>query len=209
MSEDLDDKTQVLRRPPVAIVVKAVPALLNCVDTSVLKDGAGAQISLGDGEVSVGRDAENKVSLHAQGVSRYHARVYFENGSWTVEDLGSTNGTRINNSKLEGKQPLNDGDTVAFGRACYKFHVIEERNDAGVETSIDIDLGASDKTMVMRPSQVPASSAKPKAPPARAVSAAHALATNKGGSGNAVSWILVVAAFAGLIFGAAKLLGFV
>ncbi|MFT5173160.1 MAG: putative component of type VI protein secretion system [Gammaproteobacteria bacterium] len=208
MSEDLDDKTQVLRRPPVAIVIKAVPALLNCVDTSVLKDGAGAQISLGDGEVSVGRDAENKVSLHAQGVSRYHARVYFEKGSWAVEDLGSTNGTRINNSKLEGKQSLNDGDTVAFGRACYKFQLIEERGDAGADTSIDIDLGANEQTMVMRPSQSPASSAKPKAPPARAASAANAVTAKKGDSGNAVLWLIVVAALAGLVFGAAKLLGF-
>jgi pSer/pThr/pTyr-binding forkhead associated (FHA) protein len=102
MSEDLDDKTKFLRRAPVAVTEKAVPALLNCVDTSVLKDSAGAQILLGDADkdMSVGRDAENKVSLHAQGVSRYHTRLLFEHGSWAVQDLSSTNGARIKNSKL-------------------------------------------------------------------------------------------------------------
>ncbi|MFT5448369.1 MAG: hypothetical protein ACI9DC_003553 [Gammaproteobacteria bacterium] len=210
MSEDIDDKTQILSRPPAAI--KAPPALLNCVDISVLKDGVGARISLGgeDGEdvITVGRDEENQVSLHAQGVSRNHARIFQLSGQWMVEDLGSTNGTRINNSKLEGKQSLSDGDTVAFGRACYKFQL----NTAGTATGIDIDLGASDKTMIMRPVQrtaPAATAAKPEsafAPAARSTARAKAPTPKSGGGSNAILWIIVVVAFLVLVVGGAKLL---
>jgi len=184
------------------------------VDTAVLKDGIGGQISLDDAEVSVGRDAENLVSLHAQGVSRYHARVFCENGTWTVEDLGSTNGTRINNSKLEKKQSLKNGDTVAFGRACYKFQLVEVE-DAGAAAGMDIDLGAGDKTMMMRPGTRPAhlSAAADTAKAPAPASAARTAATTKpaaaksSGSSNAVLWIIVILAFAALVIGGAKLLG--
>lgn len=227
MFEDSHLKTQILSRPPAAI--KAPPGLLNCVDTSVLKDGVGARISLGgeDGEevITVGRGEENQVSLHAQGVSRNHARVFQKNGQWMVEDLGSTNGTRINNSKIAEKQSLSDGDTVAFGRACYKFQL----NAAGATTGINIDLGASEKTMIMRPAQRTASAstaAKPESAPAPAAPAtppAHSTASaqdsapkspapkspapKSDGSSNAILWTVVGAAFLVLVVGGAKLLG--
>jgi predicted component of type VI protein secretion system len=162
MSEDLGEKTHILRPKPAPVATKAPPAQLHCVDTSVLKNGVGALIKLGDGEVAVGRGDENQACLHAQGVSRNHARVFFENGAWTVEDLGSTNGTRVNNSKLDKKQVLTDGDTVAFGRACYKFQILKD-SDKGAQPAVDIDLGAGEKTVIMRPSGAAASAAAPAA----------------------------------------------
>jgi pSer/pThr/pTyr-binding forkhead associated (FHA) protein len=54
----------------------------------------------------------------ANGVSRLHARVTHENGTLYVEDLDSTNGTRINGFQLTTKQRyrLRDGDELEFGR---------------------------------------------------------------------------------------------
>jgi predicted component of type VI protein secretion system len=208
MSEDNHPKTQILSRPPAS--VKAQPALLKCVDTSILRDGVGARILLGgaDGKnvITVGRDEQNQLSLHAQGVSLNHARVFQRNGHWMIEDLGSTNGTRVNNSQIAGKQSLNDGDTVAFGRACYKFQFIT----AGATTGVDIDLGAGEKTMIMRSAQRPAAAAnaaKPEsAPAARSTARTRAPAPKSGGGSNAILWIIVVVAFLGLVAGGAKLL---
>lgn len=216
MSEDIDDKTQVLPRAPAPVAAKTPSALLNCVDTSVLKDGIGAQIQLNEGEVSVGRDSENQVSLNAQGVSRYHARVFCQYGSWIVEDLGSTNGTRINNSKIDKKQILAHGDTVAFGRACYKFQLIDESNK-GAQRGIDLDLGNTDKTMVMRPDERPVAATANAAPQAQVAArntatskpvAAKPVAAKRNDGSTAVLWLIVVVALVALVGGGAKLLGF-
>lgn len=52
-----------------------------------------------------------------KGVSRRHAIIYFENDSWRIEDLGSTNGTRINDFKVTPKVSyrVEHGDVLQFG----------------------------------------------------------------------------------------------
>ena len=212
MSEQHGDQAEVMSGSPVAS--KTPPALLQCVDRSVLKDDMCAQIMLDEGEVSVGRDAKNQASLHAQGVSRFHARVFFENGAWAVEDLGSANGTRVNNSKLEEIQSLKHGDTVAFGRACYKFQLHDDSE--GAAAAIDIDLGAAEQIMATdRAAQLPGAAAvnanpdaQANAPRIRATPAARSAETKTAGSSNLVLWLIVTAVFAALVIGGANLLGF-
>ncbi len=174
-----DSKTHVIS-PPAATGGRGQKATLRCVDVSVLKDSGGTQITLDGADVTVGRSSDNKASVNADGVSRHHARLYLRNGLWHVEDLGSTNGTRVNNSKVE-RCALSDGDTVAFGRACYKFRLASAAARRGETTSHEIDLGSADKTVAMRPGQLPeqlpdrpsaapepAGAAAPRAPPATA-----------------------------------------
>ena len=208
MSTADNDKTQIRVPPPAAAM--APPAQLHCVDTSALKDGIGAQIMLDDREVSIGRDAKNQVSLHAQGVSRYHARVFAQNGDWWVEDVGSTNGTRVNNSKLEETQTLKHGDTIAFGRACYKFLLLSEPHEVVTVVTVerDIDLGAADKATMADSGQPSPAISDPgaPAPAARTTTTANPAAAKSGG-GNIVLWIIVIAAFAAMLAGGAKLLG--
>jgi predicted component of type VI protein secretion system len=135
--------------------------VLRCVDISVLKDPTGIEIKLNSGDVTIGRGAENVVPLNAHGISRNHAKLYFKDGAWQVEDLGSTNGTRVNNSQIE-RCALADGDTVAFGRVCYKFHVVDPK--AGASSVVDLDLGAAHQTIIMRPAERAPEAAAP--PPA-------------------------------------------
>jgi hypothetical protein len=54
-----------------------------------------------------------------KGVSRNHAAFAYDNGMVHIEDLGSTNGTRINGFQLVPNQPyrLRDGDELEFGSA--------------------------------------------------------------------------------------------
>ena len=74
---------------------------------------------------------------------------------WQVEDLGSTNGTRVNNSRIEGTRALHDGDTVAFGRVCYKY-TVQQRDDSETTGAKNIDLGGGDRTVITRPGAVKA-----------------------------------------------------
>lgn len=75
------------------------------------------------GRVSQGQSILPDVDLtpyeaYSQGVSRLHATIRIEEGKITIEDLGSSNGTRINNKKIDPHQhfPIAHGDVIALGR---------------------------------------------------------------------------------------------
>lgn len=107
-------------------------------NTSVLDLGWRIQFKIGDQrktlpvkqKIMVGREAEsgsNEDTLYFDltpfgayhfGVSRNHAVMSLDNGYLYLEDLGSTNGTRINGFQLTAKQKyrLRDGDEIEFAR---------------------------------------------------------------------------------------------
>jgi predicted component of type VI protein secretion system len=66
-------------------------------------------------EVYIGRDAVNIVAINDAEVSRRHARMELRGSAYVIQDLGSTNGTFINGTRISGLQVLNPGDTVSFG----------------------------------------------------------------------------------------------
>ena len=57
------------------------------------------------------------------GVSRLHARIFFESGQYQLEDENSTNFTFLNRQRLAAKTPtpLHDNDEVRFGRVMLRF----------------------------------------------------------------------------------------
>ncbi|MCA9675808.1 MAG: GGDEF domain-containing protein [Kofleriaceae bacterium] len=81
----------------------------------------GKRFELKGAEMVVGRLEELPISCEAEGVSRRHAKLLtLADGSWAVEDLGSTNGTWVNDERITTKV-LRDGDQVRFGSAIAKF----------------------------------------------------------------------------------------
>jgi pilus assembly protein CpaF len=72
-------------------------------------------------ELSIGRVAENDLVLANTTVSSHHARIYRSNGSWTVADQRSTNGTFLNGQLLAAPASLSDGDEIAIGD--FRIHV--------------------------------------------------------------------------------------
>ena len=95
----------------------------------------GTEFRLINDETTIGRwDADNGVfpdidlDAHDEDakVSRRHARIRRNNGSYFIEDLGSTNGTYVNRGRrlLPGNaQLLNDGDEVIVGKTFLRFRV--------------------------------------------------------------------------------------
>lgn len=53
-------------------------------------------------------------------VSRRHAELTFTGSDWTIEDLNSTNGTKVNNRRVT-RCPLRDGDQLTFGLSTFEF----------------------------------------------------------------------------------------
>lgn len=65
--------------------------------------------------VTLGRDITNDIVINDPEVSRHHMRLTRGGGGFTIEDLGSTNGTFINGQRLTGARPLRPGDMVGLG----------------------------------------------------------------------------------------------
>ncbi len=80
----------------------------------------GRRFRLSKDEHFVGRLDELDVSLQEDAVSRRHARLYRDSRGWSVEDLGSTNGSWVNDQRVERRE-LHDGDMLRFGSAILKY----------------------------------------------------------------------------------------
>lgn len=85
---------------------------------------AGLTFVLGDGNTTVGRHPESDIFLNDVTVSRHHCRFVLNGDSLSVEDSGSTNGTYVNESRVDASE-LSPGDEVLVGR----FHFVVARGD--------------------------------------------------------------------------------
>jgi hypothetical protein len=88
---------------------------------------AGKQIPL-SGPLDVGREGVQISLPNDTQVSRRHARVSPQNGGAVVEDLGSTNGTFVNDQEIHSPRPLSPGDRLRIG-----LTVLELRSPAQVQ----------------------------------------------------------------------------
>jgi adenylate cyclase len=71
---------------------------------------------------TIGRLPQCDLYLPSGGVSRYHARlVKTPLGVWTIEDLGSKNGTQLNERLISSPQELQNGDLVWLGDMCLRI----------------------------------------------------------------------------------------
>jgi hypothetical protein len=80
------------------------------------------RIPLDDGEHVIGRDPTASIHLDRSEISRRHARIVIRGGTVTIEDLGSKNGTVVNDALVDGCAPLKDGDHIRLGAAVIVFH---------------------------------------------------------------------------------------
>jgi hypothetical protein len=91
---------------------------------------SGTEIQL-DGEFVVGRGETGSGNLAEDTeISRRHARFRRENGSFVVEDLGSTNGTYVNGSRVTGPTTLASGDQIQLGKTLVTFDGGAEQTQA-------------------------------------------------------------------------------
>src|SRR5215467_8036563 len=75
--------------------------------------------------VTLGREEGNLLRLNDERVSRFHAKVQFDNGETILTDLESTNGTRVNGTVVQIRR-LRPGDRVGVGRSLLLFGSHEE-----------------------------------------------------------------------------------
>ncbi|ADO70103.1 GGDEF domain-containing protein [Stigmatella aurantiaca] len=81
----------------------------------------GKKYVIEDVEYTIGRDEGNHIVVDLDNVSRRHARILVRQGRMFVEDLGSTNGTYLNDQEVRQAQPLRSGDLIKVGGSIFKF----------------------------------------------------------------------------------------
>ncbi len=80
----------------------------------------GRRFPLTEIEHIAGRLPDLDISLDEEAISRRHARLFREGSDWSIEDLGSTNGSYVNDERVQ-RRLLRDGDMIRLGTAILKF----------------------------------------------------------------------------------------
>lgn len=89
----------------------------------------GEKIVVEESNAVIGRDPDAEVCIDDAGVSWEHARIEDQGGSWSLIDMGSTNGTVVNGQKVE-ERPLQHGDKLVFGTTMVRFEVQDAADQA-------------------------------------------------------------------------------
>lgn len=82
---------------------------------------AGQRWQLPTVDVKIGRETTNLISIDDERASREHAKIRYVDGAYTVVDLGSSNGTLVNDQPVMTPTRLNDGDTIKIGNTALAF----------------------------------------------------------------------------------------
>jgi pSer/pThr/pTyr-binding forkhead associated (FHA) protein len=115
------------------------------------------------GAVVIGRESNCHLILDDKQVSRIHARIIRDSDGVTIEDLGSTNGTKVNYTRIVSKRLLRPGDIIVIGDHSFRLFCPDDqvegtmihRRNAGLEDSYFIEEETSDKTSLRQAMPLP------------------------------------------------------
>ena len=116
-------------------------------ETKVLEE-----FELGQGDMKIGRRPNSDITIDNMAVSGEHANIFTIGDDSFVQDLGSTNGTYVNNKKIT-KHHLKHGDTITLGK-----HTLSYVNENQAQPADDFA-----KTVIISPPGAGAAGANKKA----------------------------------------------
>jgi DNA-binding response OmpR family regulator len=108
--------------------------------TPFLTDLNGQEHRLEAESLVIGRAIESDVVIASSRVSREHARLSRRGRRWFLEDLGSTNGTFLNDERVLATVELRDGDVLSFGGVGFTFHDPDVTSRETPFPRLEIDL---------------------------------------------------------------------
>lgn len=96
----------------------------------ILQGGQAVVYELKKTVVIIGRLPESDLQLDSNMVSRRHAQVVRQGEEYTIEDIGSGNGTLVNGKKIEGVVPLKHGDRLKLGPILLRYESTNNEDSA-------------------------------------------------------------------------------
>ncbi|HET9172503.1 MAG TPA: FHA domain-containing protein [Actinospica sp.] len=110
--------TQPSERPGARPRRGGAPSRLEVVSGSL----AGTSVPLTGVQITLGRAHDSTIVLDDDFASSRHARIYQDSsGQWLVEDMGSTNGTYLDRSKINGPTPVPLGVPIRIGKTALEL----------------------------------------------------------------------------------------
>ncbi len=111
--------------------------------------GTERTIALVETDITIGRATTNDIVLSDARASRSHARLVFENAHWSLVDLGSANGTRLNDQPVLERTPVQPGDVITLGDSALRFEVgmTSSPAPAVIDTVADLEVTLADATI--------------------------------------------------------------
>jgi hypothetical protein len=88
-----------------------------------IENGISQVVRFTSPRVTIGRDPAAEYYLEEKTISARHARLYFENSQWWAEDLGSTNGTFLNQERVIEPMALAGGDQLRCGQVIFTIAI--------------------------------------------------------------------------------------
>jgi pSer/pThr/pTyr-binding forkhead associated (FHA) protein len=114
--------------------------------------GARREFVLAEGATaSIGRSAENDIAIPERHVSRQHAVISFRDGIFMIADLGSANGTFVNDKKLADPFPLAHGDIIRLYVPILNFSAIvteAEHEQAKITGTLIVPAGSGGRPVL-------------------------------------------------------------
>jgi len=95
-----------------SLVSQKIPSLSITRETDAVEN----RLTFNQSELHIGRDPGCELQLDEDTVSNQHARLWYRNKQWWIEDLLSTNGTFLNDERLETPTILISGDEIRVGK---------------------------------------------------------------------------------------------
>jgi pSer/pThr/pTyr-binding forkhead associated (FHA) protein len=116
-------RTQVAPPPKPTKPAKAAKGKRGMPSVLVVTQGAlsGTSVRLGEAPVTMGRSQESTIVLDDDYVSSRHARIFPRDGQWYVEDMGSTNGTYLDRTKVTSATPVKIGVPIRVGKTTVEL----------------------------------------------------------------------------------------
>lgn len=99
------------------------PALTGEVLPAAFVDIGGRMVAIPPAGALIGRSTDADIVIAANEVSRHHAQIAPDRDGWTLTDLGSTNGVRLNGHPVGVPTRLQDGDVIELGSVELVFEV--------------------------------------------------------------------------------------
>jgi pSer/pThr/pTyr-binding forkhead associated (FHA) protein len=90
---------------------------------------AGRRYKLGEGEYVIGRRSDCQIFVPDMRVSRQHARLWRDGEAWTIEDLGSNNGTFVNGVRLEAATQIRHHDEIMIANNKIRVEIQDHPSD--------------------------------------------------------------------------------
>jgi len=115
--------------------------------------GGGDPIPLARNVLTVGRRESCDICLRFPNVSSRHCELTYNNGYWFIRDLGSTNGIKVNGTRVP-KKVLHPGDEITIAKQRYTIEYTLAAGQHAIEELMEDDVmsqGLLEKAGLVRP----------------------------------------------------------